>query len=64
MAAAAERDAFEGTLRRPGMGGGGSGGPLDVAAELGTGRRPGAGADAEAVGGAGLSGRPREAVDW
>ena len=36
---AAEREELEGTLRKEGIGGGG-GGPLDVAAEFGTGRRP------------------------
>lgn len=36
---AVEREELEGTLRRVGIGGGG-GGPLDVAAEFGTGRRP------------------------
>jgi hypothetical protein len=36
---AVERDELDGTLRRLGIGGGG-GGPFDVAAEFGTGRRP------------------------
>jgi hypothetical protein len=36
---AAEREELEGMLRKVGIGGGG-GGPLDVAAEFGTGRRP------------------------
>lgn len=50
MTEEAERDELDGILRRLGIGGGGGGGPLEVAAELGTGRRPGAG----------LSGRPLE----
>lgn len=45
----ADRVPFEAAFRRFGIGGGGGGGPFEVAAELGTGRRPWAG----------LSGNPR-----
>lgn len=43
MTDAAESDELDGTVRRPGIGGGSGGGTFEVAAEFGTGRLPGAG---------------------
>lgn len=58
MAAAVDKDELEGTLRRLGMGGGGGKTPLEVAAELGTGRRPDVWFSGKPLGAADCEGAP------